>query len=212
METEGTLEVESELTRLARVAFSGGLAGTANAWLCYVGIPIPVDPHVGFKWHVIPAGAAHGALLATFAFGAATLVRAWPLPKRLAAALPLGWLTGYASWLPLNRSLDPSWNASWSTTLLWPFAQPDPWMQALWVPFVYFGLVAVLYYLWLTIRGWKAGPLWASVASSCAAGTLGSLWFWIIFGRWYFSVIHGVLWGVLVGVGTGLNRAESTVA
>jgi len=68
-----------------------------------------------------------------------------------------------------------------------------PWWGAVWAPFAYFGLVAVLYYLWLATRGRNAGPLWASVTAACAAGTLGSLWFWVIFERWYFSVIHGVL-------------------
>jgi len=204
LRTEGALTVRSELTRVVRVAFCGALAGAANAWLCYAGIPIPIDPHADFKWHVIPAGAAHGALLAAFAFGAATLLYAWPLAIRLAAAVPLGWLAGYASWLPLNRSLDESWRK----TMFWPFEQSDPWPQALWAPFAYFGLVAVLYYLWLATRGWNVGALWASVAGACAAGTLGSLWFWAIFGRWYFSVIHGVLWGILVGVGAGSNRAK----
>jgi hypothetical protein len=199
--------VRSELTRIARVGFSGALAGTANAWLCYAGIPIPVDPDPGFKWHVIPAGAAHGALLATFAFGAARLLYAWPLVIRLAAAVPLGWLAGYASWLPLDSSL----NSSWRKAMFWPF-NPDSWPQVLWVPYVYFGLVAALYYLWLATRGRKAGPLWAGIAGACASGALGSLWFWIIFERWYFSVFHGVLWGVLVGVGAGLNRVKSAVA
>lgn len=50
--------MQSELSKVIRVAFCGGLAGTANAWLCYAGIPIPVDPFADFKWHVIPAGAA----------------------------------------------------------------------------------------------------------------------------------------------------------
>jgi hypothetical protein len=96
--------------------------------------------------------------------------------------------------------------------MLWPFEQSQLWPQALWVPFVYFGLVAVIYYLWLATHGRNAGTVWASLAGACAAGTLGSLWFWILFERWYFSVIHGVLWGVLVGVGAGSNRARTAVA
>jgi hypothetical protein len=198
--------VRSELSRVIRVAFCGGLAGTANAWLCYAGIPIPVDPFANFKWHVIPAGAAHGGLLAAFALGAARLLYARPLAIRLAAAVPLGWLAGYASWLPLDRSL----NLSWRKAIFWPF-NLDSWPQVLWVPYVYFGLVAAVYYLWLATRGRSAGTLSASLAGACAAGTLGSLCFWILFERWYFSVIHGVLWGVLVGVGAGLNRVKSAV-
>jgi hypothetical protein len=173
MRTEGGLTGRSDLTRVVRVAFCGALAGVANAWLCYAGIPIPVDPHADFEWHIIPAGAAHGALLAAFAFGAATLLNAWPLAIRLTAAVPLGWFAGYASWLPLNRSLDESWRK----TMLWPFKQSG-WPDALWAPFAYFGLVAVLYYLWLATRGRNACRLWASVTAACAAGTLGSLWFW----------------------------------
>jgi len=32
-----------------------------------------------------------------------------------------------------------------------------------------------------------------------AAGVLGSLWFWIG-DQWYFSLLHGTVWGCLVGL------------
>jgi hypothetical protein len=34
-----------------------------------------------------------------------------------------------------------------------------------------------------------------------SSGVLGSLWFWIVYGPWYFSLIHGIIWGSFVGFG-----------
>jgi hypothetical protein len=69
------------------------------------------------------------------------------------------------------------------------------------MPFAYFGLVAFLYYLWLAVRGLETRGLAANVIAGCAAGVFGSLWWWISWERWYFSVLHGAIWGALAGAG-----------
>jgi hypothetical protein len=117
------------------------------------------------------------------------------LAVRLAAAVPVAWLAGYASWIPLNRS---AFDESWSKSFLWPF---EDWTRAAWVPFAHFGLVAFLYYLWLAVRGLETRGLAANVIAGCAAGVFGSLWWWISWEPWYFSVLHGAIWGALAGAG-----------
>ncbi len=196
------------MSRLARVTLGGALAGAVNAWLCYAGIPEPVDLHSDFKWHLIPAGALHGGALAWFAFGAAMMLSTRPTGVRLAAAIPLGWLSGYASWIPLNRS---AFNESWWESLIWAI-EPQDWTEIGLNPFVFFGFVAALHYLWLTTHGLKSERLWVGVAGACAAASLGSLWWWVNWERWYFSLIHGSVWGVLVALGAGVGRVKPKVA
>jgi hypothetical protein len=181
--------------RTLRVGCAGAFGGAINAWLCYSGLPVPVGDKANFGWHVIPAGAVHGALLAAVAFGAAVRFARARLPVRLAAAVPVAWLAGYVSWIPLNRS---AFDESWSKSVFWPF---EEWSQAFWMPFAYFGLVAFLYYLWLAVRGLETRGLAANVIAGCAAGVFGSLWWWISWERWYFSVLHGAIWGALAGAG-----------
>jgi hypothetical protein len=41
-----------------------------------------------------------------------------------------------------------------------------------------------------------------SVLLASASGALGSLWWWIEWEFAYFSLIHGAIWGVLVGLAT----------
>lgn len=197
------------MTRLVRVALCGAMAGAVNAWLCYAGLPVPVIERnsSNFEWHVIPAGAVHGGVLAALVFGAAILASTRPIAFRMGAALPLGWLVGYISWIPLSRS---ALDRSWPESFFWALEDQD-WTQVF-APFAYFGLVAVFYYVWLTARGLKTVHAWENVAGACAAGTLGSLWFWLIYEHWYFCVLHGVIWGVLVGLGAGGDRVKQGVA
>lgn len=151
------------------------------------------DPE--FHWHVIPAGAIHGAILAAMAFGVAEALRGKRVAVRLAAALPLAWVAGYASWIPLNRSVyDESWRKSWA----WPFDQG--FGSALYGPLPYFGLVALVLYVCLS--SWpRPSGLAGHLAAAVSAGILGSLWWWIGWETWYFSILHGALWGLLVGIG-----------
>src|SRR5262245_6561437 len=52
---------------LLRVGVGGAVGGATNGWLCYAKLPVSAGHN--FSWHVIPAGAAHGAILAVVAFG-----------------------------------------------------------------------------------------------------------------------------------------------
>ena len=208
MRTRGESPFGVGMTRLARLTYCGAFAGAINAWLCYADLPVPFDPRVHFEWHLIPAGAIHGGALAAFAFIAANAVSARGLLVRLATAIPVGWLAGYASWMPLNSSV---FDDPWIRSLLWPFKDAK-WTDTLLGPYCYFGLVSASYYLWLTLRGLKSKALAESLLGACAAGTLGSLWFWVGFEQWSFCLLHGTIWGVLVGLGTGGSRVKPGVA
>ena len=195
---------------LASVGLGGALGGAANAWLCYARLPVPVDDNPKFAWHVIPAGTFHGAVLAIVAFAAGMLFSSRRLRNRLAVALPLAWVAGFVAWIPLNRS---AFEEPWPKSLIWPF--DAGWGTALIGPFWYFGLVALSYYLAVAFYLARTRSLAKHVMHAAAAGFLGSLWWWIAVGPWYFSAIHGAIWGTLVGVGawaaSGAHIVESVV-
>ena len=192
------------LNGLLLVACLGATAGATNAWLCLSRIPEPVHHNPDFDWLLVPGGALHGAILAVIPVASVMVVAAWRPIWKFLLAIPMGWVTGYMSWIPLHRwALDEPWRKS----LLWPF-QADPGLAVAWVPFAYFGVVPVLLFLMLCVYG--ARRSWG-VQAACAtcAGVFGALWFWIEFQPWYFAVIHGTIWGLLVGA--GVHRANRSI-
>jgi hypothetical protein len=186
-----------------RVALCGALAGATNAWLCYARLPEPVGGNPGFEWHLIPAGAVHGGLLAVAAFGLGRRMAKRSLALRLSAAPVLAWVAGVVSFIPLDLS---AFGESWSRSLTWPFH--EGWAGALVVPCMYFGLVAGAYYLSLALFCRSGGSLRVHVLCACAGGILGSLWWWISSEPWYFSLLHGAIWGALVGTGAWTVRRD----
>lgn len=184
-----------------RVGLCGALAGATNAWLCYARLPVAVSGNPTFAWHLVPAGAAHGGLLGMVAFGVGTALSTRRLGARLAVALPLAWVAGFVSWIPLNRS---AFGDPWAKSFSW--ALHEGWGAALLGPLQYFGLVALLYYLAVALCLDRERGLTAHVALAAVAGILGSLWWWIAMGPWYFSVLHGAIWGTLLGAGAWSAR------
>ena len=183
---------------LIRVAVAGGIGGLVNAALCYLQWPIPIPGiHTDFKWHVIPAGAVHGAVLALVSFAAAGWSRRMPRSLRWGLSLPVGWVAGYLSWIPLDMS---AFSDRPGRALLWPLMNGDSYTMALWTPaFLYFGGVAVLLYLWLC-RPVSSPRAWPHILAASLAGIAGSLWWWITFETWPLSPLHGAIWGCLVGL------------
>jgi len=178
------------------VGAAGAAGGALNAALCFLEWPVQAG-NESFEWHVIPAGAFHGGILAGAVFGAGLRVAGRRLRVQLAVALPLAWLAGFVSWIPLDYS---AFEAPWLVALTWPFRErwPDPVFYPLW----FFGLVALLYHLSLVrLRSRRSGPLECALFTS-ASGVLGSLYWWIEWETWYLSPFHGVIWGVPVGLAT----------
>ena len=57
----------------------------------------------------------------------------------------------------------------------------------------------------------RARSLAKHVMYAAAAGFLGSVWWWTEVGPWYFSAIHGAIWGALVGVAAWTARGADIV-
>ena len=183
--------------KLAVVAILGAGAGAINAWLCLARIPVPVQDDPDFTWLVVPGGAVHGAIMAIVPLAAALTLVGWRVGYRVLVAPVVGWVAGYASWVPLHHWV---FDKSWSKSLVWPL-QIDGWLGVAWAPFPYFGAVGAIAYVSLTAGGLGRSRARTAVLIACA-GVLGSLWWWLEFGPWYFAAIHGTIWGILVGWGT----------
>jgi hypothetical protein len=179
-----------------KVGLCGAGGGAINAWLCYTGLPVAIEEAPDFRWHVIPAGAIHGGLLAAVAFGVGQALWARSVRTRMAAALPLAWMAGYVSWIPLNWS---AFDRPWAESLNWPFE--SRWSELPLGLLQQFGFVALFYYAAVAMRLVDERRLSLHVAGASAAGILGSLWWWTAMEVWYFSLLHGAIWGTCVGVG-----------
>lgn len=189
----------------------GGVGGAVNAALCFANLPVPVTEKgsILFQWHLIPAGALHGALLAVIAVGAARI--AWRAPAWLRWGLVpiVGWIAGWVSWYPLGFSLK-LLDGKWLKVLFWPIqGNPLEVATGLWQ---YFGLVSAVYYLLLNpCRRLPDKSLYAQLIVACVSGSLGSLWWWVTFKLGYFSLIHGIIWGLLVGFGVWKSQEQHSV-
>jgi hypothetical protein len=190
--------------RSLRVALAGGLGGAVNATLCYFEWPTGIS-NADFHWHIIPTGFLHGSVLALLAFVAGVNARQLKALKRWALALPVGWLAGYIAWIPLHMS---AFDRPASSALMWPIADTEGWFAVIVSPIAYLGGVAVLLYLWVVERPRRS--VLANVMASSVAGMLGSLWFWIIFETWYLSLVHGLIWGSLVGLALASDSVSAS--
>lgn len=184
----------SLVKRILVVGAAGAAGGTINGWLCFAGFPLPVREAPGFDWLVVLGGALHGAILALLPVVAAVVVRRWSLRWRIILAPAVGWISGYLSWVPLNHLV---LDESLARSLDWPWTGGIGLVVA-WRPFALFGLVGLFWYLVIATGGLRRRR-WQLAALVACAGTFGSLWFWTDWDQWYLAVIHGTVWGVLVG-------------
>lgn len=186
--------VKTPLEKCFMMALCGAVGGAVNAFLCFARIPVAVPDNPSFRWVVVPGGMLHGAVLALIPVLAAVAMKCRPSWVKLVLAPVLAWVAGYLSWIPLSR-----WAAdeTWSRSLVWPFRHVS--FDTIWWPFCHFGLVSIIYFLCLSLGGVKRHMKW-HVAYGVSAGVLGSLWWWTLWHRWYFALIHGAIWGILVGL------------
>src|SRR5260370_15434671 len=100
---------------LFSIALLGAAGGAINASLCYAQFPVAAGG-THFKWHIIPAGAAHGAILAAVTVACAWWLLGKAVLARLLAAPFIGWIIGYLSFIPLTRSstnVPPLYSGTW---------------------------------------------------------------------------------------------------
>lgn len=167
-------------------ALGGALGGALNAFHALYAFPD------NLAWHIVPAGLVHGALLAGLSVSCARWVAARRLAIRLALPGVEGYVIGYATFLPIALS------AHFDLRFFW-FGQED---HAFYWPWWAFGIVATLACL-----GWGSARLIASrhlivhMATGSIAGVLGSLWWWSSWEDSPYCLLHGTIWGCLVGLG-----------
>jgi len=81
-------------------------------------------------------------------------------------------------------------------------------LNELWTIVCFFGLVGSIYYSLLCVfQLLYIKKLLNHLIMGVASGIIGSLQFWIIYGDglWYFSLLHGTIWGSFVGYGIWVN-------
>ena len=208
---------------LQRVAWLGALGGGLNATLCYLKWPVPV-PGLGidgpstmhFHWSIIPGGCAHGAVLAAVPVWFAQRLERHPIMTRWIAVPVIGWLSGWWSWSMMNASMDlggsgviGALSVNFWKRVLWPFDGPLMSSDRLVAPFLYFGLVGVLLAAGVTLlsaSNFQRRPV--AITVGVASGVAGSLWWWSEWNRWWFSLLHGGMWGALVGYGLWMLHTD----
>ncbi len=92
---------------LAWIGLLAALGGGINAALCLSGWPVPPED-IGdtvFRWHLIPAGAIHGALLAVLAMLSVAIAKKIPTFVQWMMVPIVGLLAGWVAFIPLNLSL-----------------------------------------------------------------------------------------------------------
>ena len=182
--------------RVWAVGLCGAIGGAVNAFLCLVKIPVDVG---GLRWHIVPAGAVHGGLLALISAGFAVLCygrKAWIKAVGLLAA---GGISGWLSFISLRLSINDRWELE---NIWWPL-EDGHFIEKLTQPYTVFGLVGFIYYFFLCILNlFHSKNLGIHVLIAAISGCLGSLYWWAVMDRhWYLSPLHGTIWGVCVGFG-----------
>jgi hypothetical protein len=182
----------------------GGLGGALNALFCLIKFPaaIPGAEDV-LHWHILLAGFIHGSILTVVALRAAQCLLSKNSAARLAGVLGAGYAAGWISYIPLRISINS--NQTFKEILSafwWPFSNGFNF-DILWSPFMTFGAVSALYSFLLIRLAVRGGPqtAFAHFGAAAISGVLGSLWWWNGFERPYFCLLHGVIWGVFVGLG-----------
>jgi len=207
---------------LGSIGLFGGLGGAINAWwLSSRGFPVGTL----YKENLL-ATAACGALLAITVIGLSRFF--WDKCKFLqwVGFLIAGWVSGWISWIPIEMLYYFQAAAGFKAllALAWPFTSffegginSVNRVRVLY-PYLTFGFVGLVYYFFLIIGGkLVARKLAVHLLIGCASGCLGSLIFWMAF-KWVnlpmltdqthivvlgtvFTIIHGTIWGSLVGFG-----------
>ena len=188
---------------LGLIGLLGGVGGAITTFglrmqYASADITIPIDA---------VTAALHGGLLAVTTVGLARLF--WgrhPLIRWIGAPVT-AFVSGWLCWAPVEFAI----RGSFVEAVAWPFIGADignamtvmegqPGTYRL--PYWSFGLVGVIYYVFLALfRQLNARRLTLQVAMACVSGTLGSVWYWSFWGPWAFCLIHGTIWGSLVGYG-----------
>ncbi|MCM8794958.1 MAG: hypothetical protein NC819_04060 [Candidatus Omnitrophica bacterium] len=188
---------ENTVRLLTSVGIFGALGGIINGLLCFLRIPPVAEGSGYFDWRIVPAAMCHGSLLAVCSVGFSVLFLKKKELFRWIVIPAVGWISSWISFIPFHLYITKNLQA----VVLWPM-QLAP--QAWYVPFCYFGLVAILAYFFLGICRLLLSKDWRiHVAAGVFSGVVGSLWWWSAWKPWFVSILHGSIWGILVGFSVG---------
>lgn len=191
-------------SRTSLAVLLGGAGGAINAFLVFAGVPVSLtNQYLTFRWHIVPAGFFHGALLVWAALMAYSFFGSRKGLGKWLGLLFAGYAAGWISGIPLTISLQNKFTLSF---LWWPLEQRG--IEIFTTPFFQFGLVSAIYYLELSILelGEKKNPF-TQVFLGVVAGVFGSLYWWQSLGPWKLSLLHGSIWGL--GAGYGFYKQNS---
>ncbi len=203
--------------QLLLIGLLGGLGGGINATLCFFNIPPEGEANRDFYWQVIPAGAIHGFLLSAMTIWFVCFLYDQRLFFRWIGMVLSAWIIGWISFMPIDLYMSFDTNHGWPSVyisdiyflkenlfknLLWPFYTNDHLAIGIISPFFYFGFVGLIYYLVLNIcRQLNSKSLFLQLVWGCLSGVLGSFFWWMIWKSAFLCLIHGTIWGLLVGTG-----------
>ncbi len=177
------------------------------SWWCFAGFPVTIGEDSFFDWDIIPMGAIHGAILAFLAIGASTLLYKKNMILCILFTPFIGYIAGHYSLPPLMWGIDPSGSFPWENYWMIFFNYDES--IDLSIPYMYFGLVSSIYYLFMCVfKQLYNNKLLHQVLIGIASGVLGSLWFWIANEYWYISPLHGIVWGAFVGYGIWISNGR----
>ena len=178
-----------------------------------------------YPWFVIIGGASHGALLAFLSLWFA--VRLWNGHQltRWFGLVMTGWVSGFA-WMPLIatggvQSDAPAFGVlNTIDSILEPIRTMVGWPLVLFSILVtvlvpeFRGSVGALYYFLLNIyHQLTARTLTRHLLMGVLSGCLGaSLWWrldWNWAPPWYTSLLHGTIWGSLVGLSVWKSQCQA---
>ncbi len=181
------------------------LGGALNAAHCYF---LPFYKDYDFQWHVIPAGALHGLVLAAVPFLFAEILFNKNAFLKILGIFAAGYLAGWISGIFLGFSLEGKWTLA---RLWWPVRYGISAEDSLMSPFTFFGCVGSLYYSFLIfLKKMKECRLGPHILAGCTAGIAGSMWFWASTKPLYISLLHGAIWGVCTGLGAWVVKKENS--
>ena len=91
----------------------------------------------------------------------------------------------------------------WWAPSVWLYSRyPPDSAAAAQMPFLAFGAIGALYVFLLAVcRQLSAKSLGVHLLMAIASGCVGALYWWVAWGPLYFSLLHGAIWGSLVGFG-----------
>lgn len=169
----------------------GGVAGTINSLWCYYDILISNEIESLFEWYIVPAGFVHGSIVSLSIGVYLLFLKNLKFILKILCTLFLAWFVGYLCFNVIICGVNGDVNLSFSFEMS---------TELFSIPFISFGLVLIAFALLDSCKDkFISSDSTKVLLSTIISGIIGSLWWWIAYGNWHLSVLHGCIWGLLIG-------------